>query len=79
MKMVLTNQLEIGNYAAHVIDLPNAGGIQIARAGVIERVEPFDMWGNDSVQHTTVWMKFDNDEYVMPHTIHNSHAWLVRP
>ena len=72
MRSVKTHQLEKGDYAAHVIDLPNCGGIQITRQGKIERVEPQDMWGQPSETHTLIWI---NDDVI---SVHNTHNWMVR-
>lgn len=72
MKSVKTSELKAGDWAAHVLDLPNCGGIQVSKQGQIERVEACDMWGTPSETHTSLWML---DTVI---TVHNSHTWLVR-
>lgn len=76
MNAVKTNELQVGNYAAHTSDLPNCGGIQIDRQGYIQRVEATDMWGTHSDTHTTLWFEVKGDVKVI--TVHNDHTWLVR-
>lgn len=80
MKAVKTNELEVGTYAAHMMDAPNLRGIEVFRQGEILEVKHCDMWGADSETHTTVVMR----ERGKPQwdtrmaTVHNSHTWLVR-
>jgi hypothetical protein len=80
MKAVKTNELEPGMFAAHVMDLPNCGGIQVARQGTIERIEATDMWGTVSEIQQTIWFKpvGGDDWSTVVITVHNSHNWLVR-
>lgn len=80
MKAVKTNELVAGDYAAHAMDLPNCGGIQITRHGVIERIEAQDMWGSPSETQSLIWFRpSGGDEWsTVVITVHNSHTWLVR-
>lgn len=82
MKAVKTNELEVGQWAAHVIDLPNCKGIEVKDQGRIIKSEACDMWGTPSETHTTLTIRkagaskhgWDDDML----TVHNSHTWLVR-
>lgn len=80
MNAVKTNELVAGQWAAHMSDLPNCGGIQVAMQGEIIAVKHTDMWGTPSETHTTVYIREAGasvwDEKVA--TVHNSHTWLVR-
>ena len=80
MNTVKTNELKVGDWAAHMIDTPNAGGIHVHQQGEIVSVEPHDMWGTPSETHTTVVLrergKAEWDTKMS--TVHNSHTWLVR-
>jgi hypothetical protein len=80
MNSVKTNELKAGDWAAHMMDLPNCGGIQIADQGQIEKVEHCDMWGTPSETHTTVYLKpAGGDKWSTEVlTVHNSHTWIVR-
>jgi hypothetical protein len=80
MNSVKTNELKSGDWAAHVMDLPNCGGIQISDQGQIEKVEYCDMWGTPSETHTTVYLKPAGADQWSTEvlTVHNSHTWIVR-
>lgn len=80
MKAVKTNELEAGMFAAHMLDTPNAGGIQVAKQGEIVSVEACDMWGVASETHTTVVLRERGAASwdTRMSTLHNSHMWLVR-
>lgn len=80
VKAVQTPELKAGDFAAHVIDLPNCGGIQVSRQGTIEKIEAADMYGSPSyTQHLIYLRPVGGDEYsTMVITVHNSHTWLVR-
>jgi hypothetical protein len=72
MKAVKTPELVTGNWAALVHDMPNCGGIQVTRQGLITKIEPVDIWGTPDGYVHSVWM--NDNVYV----VHNSHTWLVR-
>lgn len=76
MKTVKTNELVAGDYAAHIMDLTNCGGIQVALQGTIESIEPRDIWGIPSDHLQLIYIKVKDEVKVI--TVHNSHIWLVR-
>ena len=78
MKAVKTNELKVGDYAAHLMDSPNCGGIEVMRQGIIERIEPRDMWGAPSDHLQLIEIKVKGQHYPQVITVHNSHTWLVR-
>jgi hypothetical protein len=80
VKAVNTNELQVGDWAAHMWDLPNCKGIEVDVQGEVLEVKHCDMWGVDSETHTTVILKEKgSDKWDRKHmTVHNSHMWLVR-
>jgi hypothetical protein len=82
MKAVRTNELQVGDWAAHMMDLPNCRGIEVFQQGEIISVEHCDVWGTPSETHTTIVIRERGaspkgwDDKMS--TIHNSHMWLVR-
>lgn len=80
MKTVKTNELKVGDWAAHMMDTPNAGGIKVHQQGLIVEVKHCDMWGTPSETHTSIILrergKAEWDTRMS--TVHNSHVWLVR-
>lgn len=82
MKAVRTNELEVGQWAAHMTDLPNCKGIEVLDQGEIVEVKHVDMWGVASETHTTVVIRERGASYMgwddKMLTVHNSHMWLVR-
>lgn len=82
MKAVKTNELEAGQWAAHMIDLPNCKGIEAMVQGRIIKTEACDMWGVASETHTTLTIREVGASPMGWHdimrTVHNSHTWLVR-
>lgn len=80
MKAVKTNELKVGDWAAHMVDLPNCKGIEVKDQGEIVDVKHCDMWGVPSETHTSVELRPKGaDEWTVRYmTVHNSHTWLVR-
>lgn len=80
MKAVKTNELKVGDWAAHMLDLPNCKGIETMAQGEITQVEHCDRWGVPSEEYTTVLIvpKGGKSWDGTMHTVHNSHMWLVR-
>lgn len=80
MKAVKTNELKVGDWAAHMMDLPNIKGIEVRQQGEVVEVSPTDMWGVASETHTTVVLKERGAKPwdTKTSTVHNSHVWLVR-
>lgn len=80
MKAVRTNELQVGDWAAHMMDLPNCRGIEVFQQGEILEVKHCDMWGTPSETHTSLTIRERGaGEWDLKHpTVHNSHMWLVR-
>lgn len=80
MKAVKSNELEVGQWAAHMLDLPNCKGIEVMDQGEITKVEHCDMWGTPSEVYTTLVLlpKYGKPWDGKMITVHNSHMWLVR-
>lgn len=80
MRAVTTNELKVGDWAAHMTDLPNCRGIEVMDQGEIVKVTHCDMWGTESHYLTTVVLRERGkaawDTKMI--TVHNSHTWLVR-
>jgi len=80
MNTVKTNELKVGDWAAHMMDLPNCKGIEVHQQGEVVEVKHCDMWGTPSETHTTVVLKARGAAAwdTKMSTVHNSHTWLVR-
>jgi hypothetical protein len=80
MNAVKTNELKVGDWAAHMMDTPNCGGIQVHQQGEIVSVEHTDMWGTLSDSLTTVVLRERGAAAwdTKMSTVNNSHTWLVR-
>jgi hypothetical protein len=81
MKAVRTNELEAGMFAALVMDTPNAGGVQVTRQGIIEKIEAADMYGVPSEHLQLIHFRKQgstNPWDIEVITVNNSHLWLVR-
>lgn len=80
MKAVRTNELSVGDWAAHMMDAPGLRGIEVHQQGEIVSVTHTDMWGVSSETHTTVVIRERGKASwdTRMSTVHNSHMWLVR-
>lgn len=80
MKVLRTNELEAGMFAALVMDTPNAGGIHVVRQGTIEKIEAADSYGvpSEHLQLIHFRPKGGNMWSTQVITVNNSHMWLVR-